>query len=159
MHPGNRHEAGFTFVTLLFAIVVVGIGLAAVGQQASEANRREQEHELITDGLSVIAAVRSYYYSSPGAVRTLPKTWDDLLEDKRFVSTRRHLRRVPLDPFSHTSEWGEIRDPDGSLVGISSKSNKTPFRSIAIVDGPQTIPVGGRYSDWQFRFIVEPGTQ
>jgi type II secretory pathway pseudopilin PulG len=156
MQVGSSRQHGFTYVTALFAIAILGIGLAAVGQATGAAAQRDQEARLIQTGASVVRAIRSYYYASPGAVRSLPKSWDDLVLDQRFVGTRRHLRQIPIDPFSFKADWGEVRDPDGSLVGIYSLSSKTPFRTQPITFDQPQVRNGETYRDWIFRFVPDP---
>lgn len=156
MRAGSRAQAGFTYVAALFAIAIFAVGLAAAGQTVSAAAQRDREAELIRDGVAVVRAIRSYYYASPGAARTLPKSWDDLLEDRRFASVRRHLRQIPLDPFSFKEEWGEVRDPDGSFIGIYSLSDKRPFRETSIAFDRQVVDPGGSYRGWKFQFAAEP---
>ena len=56
--PARRpRHAGFTYVGLLIAVAVLGVGLAAVGQVWSTAAAREKERELLFVGNQYRAAI------------------------------------------------------------------------------------------------------
>lgn len=142
---------GFAYPALLLGVLVFGIGLAKVGEWASQQRRREDEHALRWAGEHVVLAIRSYYYSSPSQPRTTPKSLEDLVDDKRFPVTRRHLRDVPFDPISRSKDWGIVRAPDGGITGIYSKSSRAPLSAVSPsgVDAAQSRAV---YADWKFVF-------
>jgi hypothetical protein len=139
-------------VVLLFAIALFGIGLATVGRWESEIVQREREKELLRVGKQVMEAVRAYYRVSPGTVNMLPTRWDDLLEDRRFVGTVRHLRRVPLDPFSHQEDWNILRNAQGAMVGIASTALDEPLQRVPIQLGSLQLMPSAHYSEWHFVF-------
>ena len=87
---------GFAYPALLVGVLVFGIGLAKVGEWASQQRRREDEHALRWAGEHLVLAIKSYYYSSPTQPRAMPKSLEDLVDDKRFPVTRHHLRDVPV---------------------------------------------------------------
>jgi hypothetical protein len=152
MHRGR--QAGFTYLSLLFVIVFVGIGLAQVGARFSDDVQREHEADLLRIGDEIVRAIRSYHLASVGPVKTLPRGWDDLLEDRRSTQVRRHLRSIPRDPLTAGTEWEIVRDEAGAMVGIRSRSTSRPFRtSGAEVDG-RPLPVAAAYRDWAF--VYEP---
>ncbi|WP_052321574.1 type II secretion system protein [Ralstonia sp. A12] len=137
---------GFAYPALLVGIVVFGIGLAKVGEWASQQKRREDERALRHTGADVVGAIKSYYYSSPSIPRAMPRSLEDLVDDKRFPVTRHHLRDVPFDPISRSKDWGIVRAPDGGVTGIYSKGGGTPLPSV---DAAQ---VRSAYADWKFVF-------
>jgi hypothetical protein len=135
---------------MLFALAIFGVGLATVGQWASEIAHRDHEAALLRTGTEVIGAIRSYYRDSPGTVHRLPTDWSDLLEDRRFVGMMHHLRQIPRDPFTRERDWVLIRDASGAMVGFHSASSAAPLTQVAVdVTGFTLAPVT-RYSDWQF---------
>lgn len=95
---GRRGERGFTYLLLLFALVIGGIGLSALGEQARQRAWREQEAELKFRGEEIARAIASYADASPGGSRALPSSIDDLLEDRRSGRVVRHLRQWRPDP-------------------------------------------------------------
>lgn len=145
-------EQGFTYVAMLVALALFGIGLAALGEAWSATSRRDKEEELIMIGRAYVHAIGNYYTRSPGSVRRYPTKLEDLLEDTRFVGTERHLRRLYRDPVTSAGQWGVIPAPDGGIMGVHSLSEKTPLRkqALRLVNGAMVS--GPRYVDWQFVF-------
>ncbi len=161
MRPGDREHAlraqsGFTYVAMLFALAIFGIGLAAIGESWSVASHRDKEAELIVVGNAYVRAIGSYYRLSPGTPKTYPSSLNDLVEDKRFVGTVRHLRRVYRDPISNDVNWGLVKAPSGGIVGIYSLSDKATLHTQAQVQVDGTSIVGARYSDWKFIYKEKP---
>ena len=56
-----------------------------------------------------------------------PESLDDLLEDNRGLVTRRHLRKIFVDPMTGRSEWGLVR-VGGRIVGVHSLSDAIPVK-------------------------------
>ena len=61
---------------------------------------------------------------------------------------RHHLRRLYVDPFTGTPQWGLVRLPDGGIVGVHSLSERTTLQRRHIAPGVPA-PQGHRYRDWQ----------
>jgi type II secretory pathway pseudopilin PulG len=145
-------QCGFTFVALVVALAIFGVGLAQIGPLLADQAQREREVELIRIGDEVVHAIRAYHLATPGPVKRLPGDWSDLLEDRRTVQLRRHLRRLPRDPMTGTQEWTIVRDASGSMLGIRSRSDKRPFRAPTVEADGKPIPTGERYSEWIFAY-------
>lgn len=141
---------------LIFAIAVAGILLATAGQAYSEKQRRAREAHLIRVGEAYLRAIESYYLSSPGSAKVYPRKLDDLLQDDRFVTTRRHLRQLYLDPITNTSDWGIVQSPQGGIAGVYSSSDAEPLVARELMIAGQRIPSGLRYSDIKFVFVPKP---
>ena len=75
-------SGGFTYVGLLLAVAIMAAGLAAVGEIASTAARRDREAELLFIGNQFARAITEYAAASPGAEQ-YPPALEDLLADKR----------------------------------------------------------------------------
>lgn len=93
-------ERGFTYLMLLFAMTIGGIGLAALGELARQRALREQEAELAFRGADIARAIASYVDAGPAGARALPRSVDELLEDRRSGRVVRHLRQLQGDPLS-----------------------------------------------------------
>lgn len=146
--PGRRGD-GFTYVAVLFALAIFGVGLAAIGESWSAAAYREREDALLRVGAAYQRAISRYYRQSPGAVKSYPYRLSDLTEDPRMVGVVRHLRAVYPDPISGTLDWGVIAAPGGGIAGVYSKSEKVPLRKVP-TSALTAVVTGSRYADWKF---------
>jgi type II secretory pathway pseudopilin PulG len=149
MHCRPR-EAGFTLVWVMAVLVVLAIGLAAVGTQWADQAQRERERELLRIGSIYAQAIADYHAASPGSLKPYPASLQDLLEDRRFIGIRRHLRQLYADPVNPGQDWGLVPAPDGGISGVYSRSTATPLRREAQDVGVTVLPRAQRYSDWQF---------
>lgn len=139
---------GFTYVGMLIAVVVLGLLLASVGMTWRHQAQREKENELLFAGRQYRAAIESFLRASPGAAE-LPRSLDDLLEDRRLPQVRRHLRRLFPDPMSGGKDWELIRS-GGRIVGVASRSGGTPFRITGFTEAEESFAEAQSYRDWKF---------
>lgn len=116
----GRHQRGFTYLTALLLVAAVGLGLAVTGELWSNARQREKEAELIWVGNQFKQAIGLYYQRSPGSVKKYPEKLEELLEDKRFLSTQRYLRKIYVDPITGKAQWGLVPAPGGGVMGVYS---------------------------------------
>ena len=159
MRPGSHHripQRGFTYVWMLAAVAVPGVGLAALGTLWSAAAQREREDELIRIGVAYAQAIASYQRMSPGSVRQLPPSLEALVLDDRYPQPQRHLRRLYPDPIDPGRPWGLLRDPEGRIKAVHSLSGEQPWRRVAFVVDGVSLPAAGAYSDWQFGVKGQP---
>jgi type II secretory pathway pseudopilin PulG len=147
-------QQGFTYVALLIATAVIGIGLAATGTVWSQAALRDKERELLAVGAEMRAAIARYYERTPGTVKAYPRTLEDLLKDPRFPNVQRHLRRIYVDPMTGKAEWGLVAAPGGGVMGVYSLSGREPLKRAGFAAGDQELSRALHYSDW--RFIYAP---
>lgn len=170
MRSGEWNQGGFTYLAVLFALMLMALASTAVMQYVSQQVQREREDELLTIGQEFVQAISTYYVASPGTVKNLPKELTDLLDDKRQVGIKRHLREVRLDPFTGKPEWDVVRASDGGIVGVRSRGSAKPIREgnvfidavLASSSGaggavqykPTVITLlpAARYSEWAFTF-------
>ncbi|CAM3143548.1 type II secretion system protein [Janthinobacterium lividum] len=158
MPRGNAVTAqhGFTYVAMLFALAMFGIGLAAVGEAWNTATQREREEELIQIGQAYVRAIGTYYAQAPGTAKGYPPALQDLVEDRRFVGVRRHLRKIYLDPVGKGAEWGLVKAADGGIAGVYSLSEKATLRRQPLLLPGAAPVIGGRYADWKFVYMAAP---
>ncbi|MCQ4347435.1 type II secretion system GspH family protein [Pseudomonas stutzeri] len=149
----RRRQGGYTYLGVLFLVALLGTALAGTGQLWSLASQRAKERELLWVGNQYARALRSYYRSSVG-VAQYPEHLEDLLEDQRLPTLRRHLRRLYPDPITGSLDWGLLRSVDGRITGVYSRSERQPLK-VAGFPPPWTEFAGAtRYSAWQF--VAEP---
>ncbi|CAI8763949.1 Type II secretion system GspH family protein [Pseudomonas sp. IT-P2] len=148
--PSGKHveQGGFTYLGVLFLIVIMGMGLASAGELWSTASRRDREKQLLWVGTQYAQALRSYYRSSPGLAQ-YPKELADLLQDERFPEARHHLRQLYPDPIGG-GEWVLQRGFDGRITGINSASTEVPLKQADFPSQWSDFEGMQRYSDWQF---------
>ena len=123
-----RAERGFTYVLLLFSVALMGAALAALGTQWQLAGQREREAELLFRGLQIRDALQRFNALTPSGTLGLPLTLDELLVDRRGLEPRFHLRRLYADPFSGQADWALLREADGGIVGLHSRSQRPALR-------------------------------
>lgn len=144
-------QGGFTPIGVLFLVVGIGVGLAAVGTVWQTSVKREKEQELLFVGNQYRQAIASYYQRSPGSVKQYPRSLADLLEDPRSLNTVRHLRRLYRDPITGEAEWGLARDGQG-IVGVHSLSHEEPLKKSGFDHRDTAFEGKAQYSDWVFAF-------
>jgi type II secretory pathway pseudopilin PulG len=142
-------SAGFTYIWLLVAIAVMAAGLAAIGEVASTAAKREKEAELLFVGDQFARAIAEYHASSPGAPQ-YPQKLEDLLADNRYPNARRYLRRVYRDPITGRADWGLVRGPGGGIVAVHSQSMERPLKTANFPQGYESFAGATVYSAWRF---------
>lgn len=149
----GRREEGFTYLGVIFLVAAVGAWLAATGEIWSHSRQREKEAELLWVGSQFRQAIGLYYQRTPGAVKRYPEKLQDLLEDRRYLSTQRYLRRIYNDPMSGTTAWGLVPATGGGIMGVYSLSNRRPIKSAGLTS-PQDFTTAMKYAEW--RFVYEP---
>lgn len=148
-----RKEDGFTYLFMLLAMTLLALATQGVMTYVSQQAQREQEADLIRIGETYRHAIAAYYESSPGKTKHWPRQLQDLLEDRRHVSTKRHLRYLYPDPVTH-EEWGLLYAEDGGIAGVHSKSDKPTIKTRGTPPTPPTT-TPQRYADWHFVYQPE----
>ena len=144
----RRRQSGFTYLGVLFLVMLVGLGLSITGPAWTLAAQRARERDLLWTGQQYARAIQSYYVQSPG-VRRFPDRLEDLLEDRRFPETRHHLRQLYRDPVSR-EPFQPVIAPDGRIGGVRSPSEARPLKQDGFPMRWQQFKGMERYSDWQF---------
>jgi type II secretory pathway pseudopilin PulG len=156
--PARRVGAskGFTYLTILFVVAIMGIGLALVGQMWQTVAVREREAELLQVGNEYRKAIERYYLSGP---RQYPRTLADLLMDPRQPGTARYLRKLYPDPVSGKDEWGLVPAPDGGIAGVYSVSESAPLKSAGFAVRDNGFEGKSKYSEWKFVYVPQQEAQ
>jgi len=153
VHRRCRVERGFTYLGLLFAVVIMGVALASVGEVWRTMQQREKEMDLLFIGREFRRAITSYYEMAPVGKQELPRKLEDLLEDDRFPTVRRHLRKIYIDPMTGKPEWGLVRMGD-RIAGVYSLSNGVPIKQDGFKDGERDLAGAQSYRDWKFAYAI-----
>lgn len=149
----DLRQRGITYVALLIAIALFGAGLGLAGSIWSTDARREREVELLFVGDQFRRAIASYYNDAPaGQPNRFPQKLDDLVQDRRWPTLRRHLRKIYLDPMTGTRDWTLVRAPDGGIRGVNSASEAVPLKRANFAEEYENFAVAKSYRDWQFVF-------
>lgn len=147
-----RRESGFVYIALLIGMAIIGIGLGATSEVWTLTRQREKEAELLFIGDQFRLAITRFYMQSPAGARRFPMKIEELVEDTRNPSKpARHLRRIYTDPMTNTPQWGEIRLPNGQLVGVYSESNEAPLKVAGFALRNKDFADKEHYSEWTFR--------
>jgi type II secretory pathway pseudopilin PulG len=153
----KQHARGFTYIGLLIAIALAGAALGAMGSLWSTDSRRERETELLFAGDQFRVAIGAYYAQAPaGQPHRFPAKLDDLLNDKRWPTTRRHLRKIFVDPMTGTREWMLVRAADQTVIGVHSASEDVPIKRANFADDYAGFETAKSYRDWQFVWKQNP---
>jgi type II secretory pathway pseudopilin PulG len=154
---GTANDAGFTYIGLLIAVVVLGVALSAVGTVWRTQAQREREQELLFIGREFRAAIAAY--SNANGAHQFPQDINDLLEDKRWPEPRHYLRRLYVDPMTGAADWTILQaDSVGiagftGIVGIASSSKAVPLKKAGFSVGEEAFADAACYCDWQFVYV------
>jgi type II secretory pathway pseudopilin PulG len=154
-------QRGMTLFTVLFAVMVIGLMLGLAGQTWSQVMQREREEELLFRGDQYRRAIESYYAIGHGGQGNYPRSLDDLLKDPRSLETKRHLRKLYLDPFTNekfeligaggTVEGESVTAQSiGRIKGVRSTSPLAPFRQDGFPEEYAAFKGASHYNKWEF---------
>jgi type II secretory pathway pseudopilin PulG len=162
-----RSSAGFTYIAVLFVVVVMGIMLGMVGQSWQMIMKREREEELLWRGMQYARAI-ARWNNPTSRIKTPLKELKDLLKDPRSLANVRYLPRLYEDPLTG-KEFVPITDPALGVIGVRSASNEAPLRqgnfedkfdfsidTNAVKPNLKQMLKGfegkTKYSEWEFSF-------
>ena len=156
-------HAGFTYVALLVAIVIIGISMGAAGKYWSFVMQREREEELLFRGDQFRLAIEQYFVANCGKTympcpqSAFPQSIENLLSDDRFPQARRHLRQKYLDPMTG-KDFELIRDQTkgNRITGVFSASEKEPIKKAGFPEQYQSFENKMSYKEWLFVFAITP---
>lgn len=148
----GKGQEGFSYITLLFMIVVLGLAAGMAGRHWSMEARREAEAELIFRGTEIASGIKRYYEESPGA-KAYPKSLEELVEDKRYPVSKRHLRRLYSDPMTGKPDWKIVKAPGGGIMGVASSSVREPLKKKGFPSSLKGLDDRVSYGEWEFVFV------
>jgi type II secretory pathway pseudopilin PulG len=152
MYRARPGQLGFTYLTVLFVVAFMGLGLAMTGEVYRTTVLRQREAELLWVGNQYRVAIEGYFKRRD---LRYPRSLDDLLRDPREPGVRRYLRKRYPDPITGSDEWGIVKAPDGGIMGVYSRSDERPFKSAGFAIADKAFEQAAAYSDW--KFVYTPG--
>ncbi|MFP8835448.1 type II secretion system protein [Hydrogenophaga sp. XSHU_21] len=136
------------YLLMLAVLSATAAVVAHALHTGSSLARRDAESALLVMGQDFEAALASH--------GGRPRNLQDLLRDPRFPGTKRHLRRIPLDPLTGKPDWGLMCDNQGGIVSVFSRSRGQPVRQAGF-SAPWTRFNGARtYRNWAFGAPPDP---
>ena len=156
--PRLRRHRGFTYVSVIILVAIIGLVTAATLKMGSVLQRSKAEEQLLDIGAAFSDALQSYADATPAGMPTQPPSLKALLRDPRFPGVRRHLRQIYADPMTGKAEWGVVYLGDQvGVLAVYSLSDARPVkignfpRRFAGLEGKQKI------SEWRFAASGKPG--
>lgn len=149
---------GYALLTvLLLATLLATAGLGVALSQRLERDR-EREQALLYYGRQIERALLLYHESTPGvtdpALREWPRALGELLEDRRFVPPRRHLRQLWPDPVSGLA-WVPITRGD-RIVGVRSVSTRPTLKRANFPPELESFARARTHAQWRFSPLERP---
>jgi type II secretory pathway pseudopilin PulG len=148
MHVSRPLQAGFTYIGLLVAVVLIGLMLTAASRVWSVSEQRERETQLLFAGDSIRMAIAAYFASG----HQYPPSLHDLLGDPRSPTPKRYLRRLYRDPMTGDADWTLLLAPGGGIMGVASSSKLTPVKRTGFSQIDISFDNTDCYCSWQFVF-------
>lgn len=152
----NKHVWGFTYLSLIIVIAIVGLVAASAIKLGSVLQRSRAELELLDIGAAFGDALKSYADATPQGMPTQPPSLQDLLKDPRFPGTRRHLRKIFVDPMTGKAEWGIVYRGDRTgVLAVYSLSDAKPVKIGNFPARYSGFEGKNHISDWKFMISAE----
>jgi type II secretory pathway pseudopilin PulG len=139
-------QAGFTYIGLLVAVVILGLMLTAASRVWSLTEQRERETQLLFIGDEFRAAIARYFAFG----HRYPQSLQELLDDQRSPVPRRYLRRLYRDPMMGDTDWTLVPAPGGGIMGVASKSKQAPIKRAGFSLVDFAFKGADCYCLWQF---------
>jgi type II secretory pathway pseudopilin PulG len=149
---GIDTQRGLMLVALLIFLAISAYTTLKTSEVWSTVIAREREQELLFVGDQYRRAIESYYNSSPPTEpKKLPGNKEDLLRDIRSGVTKRHLRKLYLDPINDSDF--ELLKSGGGISGIASFSaDKKPVKQ-SFNPPYENFTKAQSYRGWKFLFV------
>ena len=155
--PRKRRSGGFTYLSLIILVAIIGLVSASALKLGSVLQRSRAEQELLDIGAAFSDALQSYANATPAGFPPQPPSLKELLKDPRFPTVRRHLRKVFVDPMTGKAEWGIAYL--GDKVGVLAVYSLSDAKPVKIGNFPQRFQgLAGKQKISEWRFAATGGT-
>lgn len=148
-----RNSAGFTYIAVLAAVVILGIVAEAAQLASWRALRADREAELLFRGQSYQRAIASFHKANGAFPRTL-----EALEKDPSSAARRHIRTLYRDPVAKDEKgaWRLVHAPGGGIAGVASASGDEPLKQANFPPEFERFTGAKAYSEWIFEYVPAP---
>jgi len=153
-----RDHAGFTYLELIIATVILAVLAAAIVPVSEVASKRAKEAELRAALRTMRTAIDEYKRAvDMGLIGGMdvelgsegyPEELEVLVKGVEQVGTPgkklKFLRRIPIDPMTNSTEWGMRSyqdEPDSRMWGGQNVYDVFTKSQATALDG-------SKYSDW-----------
>lgn len=153
---GLAGSAGFTYLSLIILLAVISLLTVSTLKLGAVLQRSKAEQELLEIGAAFSDALRSYADATPPGQPPQPPSLKELLKDPRFPGTRRHLRKIFVDPMTGQAEWGitYLGEKTG-VIAIYSLSNTKPIKVGNFPPRYSDFGDKSRISEWKFSIAAQ----
>jgi len=158
-----RSQSGFSFLFVLFAIVLVGLSMMGANTQWMTMMKREREAELLFRGEQYRRAIQNYVdppqslnVAIARTTRQYPKSVDDLLKDERTGKLRRHLRSAYMDPITG-GPFFAVPCKD-RIKGVYSPSEALTLKQDNFPPQYEQFRTTSMYREWVFEYPGAAGS-
>ena len=151
MRAAAARQRGFTYLGLLFAVMVIGLMLTVASRVWRTTVQRERETELLWVGHAYRMAISAYFASG----HRYPATLHDLVIDERFPVPNHYLRQLYPDPMTGHADWTLIMTPDQTgIQGVVSSSQATPIKRDGFLLVDASFKDKDCYCQWKFIYVA-----
>ena len=147
-----QRSRGVVLMGLVVLLALCGLTAVNFAESAITARQREREVQLLWVGQQFRQALESYYRATPGPMKHLPVSLDELVRDSRFPNPVRHLRRIYADPIQPELPWGLVKRGN-QIIGVYSQADGVPLRRTSFAPGLESFEGATQYSSWRFLFV------
>jgi hypothetical protein len=145
----RKYERGFSYVALMCAIVLIGLGVTVAARQWRTMVQRELEADLLSKGIEIQNAL-ALYSAAMKVGRVVPgEVYPQSLAELTRLP-KPFLRKVYAEPVGH-GEWEVVRAPTGGIMGVRSKSKSKPIRQHDFPPAVRHFEGRASYYDWVFQ--------
>lgn len=146
-----KGQSGFSFLFVLFALVLVGLSMMGANKQWVTMMKREREAELLFRGDQYRRAIGSYTLPVLGGARQFPPRVEDLIKDPR--NSKRHLRTAYTDPITGGPFYarpclGGIK----GFKGVYSSSDALTLKHDNFPPQYEQFRSAATYREWIFQY-------
>lgn len=125
--PSPRRSQGAVILGVFVLLALFGFAALGAIRWLQSVDRHDKEQQLLAVGREFRDAIDRYRNAAGGSGQ-LPRKLDDLVQDPRFPTTVRHLRRIYADPLTGKPHWGLVKATDGGILGVFSLSTQEPMK-------------------------------